>query len=99
MTPGRRDPEELTVGDTVDCWTVEEIVKENSLLLRSQMRLPGRAWLHFEVTPLSGGTQIRQTAVFDPRGLLGLAYWYLVCPLHGLVFRGMLRGLAQAAKA
>jgi hypothetical protein len=60
------------------------------------MRLPGRAWLEFEVEPAEGGSVIRQTAIFDPVGLLGLAYWYLVHPLHQAVFAGMLRGVARA---
>jgi len=63
------------------------------------MRLPGRAWLEFEVTGDSHGSIIRQTAVFDPVGLGGLAYWYLIWPLHQLVFAGMLRNLARAAGA
>jgi hypothetical protein len=63
------------------------------------MRLPGRAWLEFEVSPCQGGSRLRQTAVFEPSGLFGLAYWYGVYPLHALVFRGMLQGIAGAALA
>jgi hypothetical protein len=62
------------------------------------MKLPGRAWLEFEVTPAGGGAVIRQTATFDPVGLWGLAYWYLVYPLHQLVFRGMLRAIARRGR-
>ena len=61
------------------------------------MRLPGRAWLEFEVLPTPGGSTIRQTALFDPVGLAGLAYWYLVYPLHRLVFSRMLERIARAA--
>ena len=61
------------------------------------MKLPGRAWLEFEVEPRPGGCTIRQTAVFDPAGLAGLAYWYGIYPLHAAVFRGMLTGIARAA--
>jgi hypothetical protein len=61
------------------------------------MKLPGRAWLEFEVTEEEGGTTIRQTAEFDPSGLAGLLYWYGVYPLHVLVFRGMLREIAARA--
>ncbi len=94
---GRRDPDQLSVGDTVDCWRVESIEPDRLLTLRSEMRLPGRAWLQFEVKPLTGGTtRIRQTAIFDPIGLWGLLYWYGLYPLHLLVFRGMLRGIASA---
>jgi len=63
------------------------------------MRLPGRAWLQFEVAPTGGGSTIRQTALFDPAGLSGLLYWYGIYPLHARVFRGMLRGIVEAAVA
>jgi hypothetical protein len=63
------------------------------------MRVPGRAWLQFEVDPVAGGSRIQQTAVFDPVGILGLAYWYALYPLHSRVFSGMLRGIARAAAA
>jgi hypothetical protein len=62
------------------------------------MKLPGRAWLEFEVTPDDAGSKIRQTAIFDPVGLSGLLYWYGVYPLHRKVFAGMLRGIAAAAQ-
>jgi len=63
------------------------------------MKLPGRAWLEFEVEPAGRGSRIRQTATFHPAGLLGLAYWYGIYPLHALVFRGMIRGLARRAES
>ncbi len=63
------------------------------------MRLPGRAWLQFEVTPESGGSLIRQTALFDPVGLGGLVYWYALWGIHQFVFAGMLRNIARAARA
>ena len=95
---GRRDREELRVGDTVDCWRVEALEPGHRLRLAAEMRLPGRAWLEFEVTGDSGGSTIRQTATFNPVGLLGRAYWYSVYPLHQLVFQGMLRGIAAAGQ-
>jgi tryptophan-rich sensory protein len=60
------------------------------------MRLPGRAWLEFDVRPNHGGSVVRQTAVFDPRGVGGRAYWYLTCPLHKIVFAGMLKAIIAA---
>lgn len=95
---GRRDPEDLRVGDTVDCWRVEAIEPNRRLRLFAEMRLPGRAWLEFEVEPTSDGSRIRQTAEFDPVGLLGLAYWYSIYPLHELIFGGMLKGIAKASE-
>jgi uncharacterized protein YbjT (DUF2867 family) len=95
---GRRDPEHLLAGDPLDCWRVEACDPPRRLLLAAEMRLPGRAWLEFEVTPDGAGSVIRQTAVFDPVGLAGLAYWYSAYPLHQLVFAGMLSGIARAAE-
>jgi uncharacterized protein YbjT (DUF2867 family) len=99
MRRGRRDPEQTAVGDTIDCWRVTGFVPDRSLRLEAEMRLPGRAWLEFEVSPSGGGARLRQTAVFQPSGLVGLAYWYGVYPLHALVFRGMIQGIADAVLA
>lgn len=97
MRRGRRDPLRLRVGDSLDCWRVERIDPGQRLRLAAEMRLPGRAWLEFEVRPTEGGAELRQTATFDPLGLSGIAYWYGVWPLHQLVFAGMLRGITRAA--
>jgi hypothetical protein len=99
MRRGRRDPETLVPGDTVDCWRVEAVEPDRLLRLSAEMRLPGRAWLQFEVTPTATGSVVRQTALFDPVGLAGLLYWYALWPVHELVFAGMLRELARAALA
>jgi len=97
MQRGRRDPNRLRKGDVVDCWRVEAIERPTRLLLRAEMKVFGRAWLQFEVTPKGERTEIRQTAVYDPRGLMGQIYWYSLYPLHEFVFRGMLRGIAKAS--
>jgi len=97
MRRGRRHPEDLATGDTVDFWRVETYESGRRLRLFAEMKLPGRAWLEFEVHPDREGATIRQTAVFDPIGVLGLLYWYGIYPLHTRVFAGMLRGVAQAA--
>ncbi|MGE0685026.1 MAG: SDR family oxidoreductase [Candidatus Binatia bacterium] len=94
---GRRDPERLRVGETVDWWRVEAFEPDRRLRLWAEMKLPGRAWLEFEVEGDTYSSTIRQTAIFDPVGLSGLAYWYLVYPLHQLIFAGMLRGIAGEA--
>ena len=94
---GRRSPTTLRIGETLDFWRVDALDKNRRLRLVAEMKLPGRAWLEFEVTGEGGSSTIRQTAIFDPVGLLGKAYWYALFPLHHLVFKGMLRGIAQAA--
>jgi uncharacterized protein YbjT (DUF2867 family) len=93
---GRLDPVHLHVGDTVDCWRVEAIEPAHRVRLAAEMKLPGRAWLEFEIENHGCQCELRQTAEFDPRGLLGRAYWYLVYPLHQVVFAGMLRGIAHS---
>jgi uncharacterized protein YbjT (DUF2867 family) len=94
---GRRDPAHLLPGDTVDFWRVEAVEPGRLLRLSAEMSLPGRAWLQFEVVEDPGGSIIRQTAIFDPAGLLGRLYWYAIWPIHGFVFRGMVQGIARAA--
>ncbi len=95
---GRPDPEHPHIGDTLDWWRVEAYEPDRLLRLRAEMKVPGRAWLEFEVKAVDGGSAIRQTAIFDPAGLFGLAYWYGIYPLHAAVFRGMLAGIARAAR-
>jgi uncharacterized protein YbjT (DUF2867 family) len=92
---GRRDPDSLLPGDTLDFWRVEAFEPDRLLRLFAEMKLPGRAWLQFEVDEDELGTIIRQTAVFDPVGLFGLVYWYALFPVHSLVFAGMLRGIVR----
>ncbi len=100
MRRGRRHPYLLRIGEAVDFWRVEGYEPDKMLRLVAEMRLPGRAWLQFEVTPLDDvRTEIRQTAIFDPAGLSGLAYWYALYPVHALIFRGMLRAIARRAEA
>ena len=99
MRLGRRSPTELRVGDALDFWRVEAVQRPTLLRLRAQMRVPGRAWLQYEVTATARGSRLEQTAFFEPKGLPGLAYWYLLYPIHGFIFRGTVRRLAARALA
>ena len=92
---GRRDPYDIREGDAIDFWRVEKYVKDRHLLLYAEMKLPGRAWLNFEVDPHENGSEVRMTAVFDPLGVWGRLYWYVVYPFHYLVFNGMFRGIVR----
>jgi len=94
---GRRNSEQLSPGDPLDFWRVEAVEPDRLLRLSAEMRLPGRAWLQFEVSSSEGRTVIHQTALFDPVGLLGQAYWYALWPVHQYVFGGMLGAIARAA--
>jgi uncharacterized protein YbjT (DUF2867 family) len=97
MRRGRRDPDVPTVGDALDFWRVEEYVPSRILRLFAEMKIPGRAWLQFEVESAPIGARIRQTAIFEPKGLIGPLYWYALYPLHELIFAGMLRRIGVVA--
>ena len=93
---GRPDPQDLLVGDTVDWWRVQEYDPPSYLRLFAEMKTPGRAWLEFQVSSIAKDRyEIKQTAIFDPHGILGLMYWYALYPLHGIIFRGMLKEMGR----
>ena len=98
MRRGRRDPVSVSVGDVLDFWRVEAVEPNRRLRLAAEMKVPGRAWLEFEVEGNGKNSTIRQTAIFDPVGLWGLSYWYILYPVHELVFSGMLRGIVAASR-
>jgi uncharacterized protein YbjT (DUF2867 family) len=98
MRRGRRDPDNLEVGDTIDFWRVERVDSDRRLLLAAEMRIPGRLWLQFDVEADDRHTELRQTTVFDPAGYLGLAYWYMLYPVHHTIFGAMLRGVHRASQ-
>jgi len=100
MRRGRRDPQDVRVGDAVDFWRVEAVGPNRLLRLRAEMKVPGRAWLEFQVEPRpGGGSLLSQTAFFAPRGLAGLLYWYTLYPIHALIFSGLVKRLARNAAA
>jgi uncharacterized protein YbjT (DUF2867 family) len=97
MRRGRPHPDQLRIGDALDFWRVEAYEPDRRLRLAAEMKVPGRAWLEFEISAVEGGSTIHQTAVFDPAGLWGLVYWYGVYPLHARIFQGMLAAVADRA--
>jgi hypothetical protein len=95
---GRRDPQEVRVGDAVDFWRVEAVEPNRLLRLRAEMKVPGRAWLEFRVEPRGNNDSIlTQTAFFAPHGLAGLAYWHALYPIHALIFSGLVAAIARRA--
>ena len=98
---GRRDPNHVAFADVIDFWRVSRMEPGERLQLWAEMRLPGEAVLEFEVSARDRAgdtTRLTQTAIFKPRGLAGMAYWYGIMPLHGLVFGGMIDGIRRAAE-
>jgi uncharacterized protein YbjT (DUF2867 family) len=95
MRRGRRHPRELSVGEPLDFWRVEALEAPHLLRLRAEMKLPGAAWLQFEVLPDEHGARVEQTAFFEPRGVRGYLYWYAVLPFHRFIFPGLIRALRE----
>ena len=95
---GRRDPDEVRVGDALDFWRVEAVEPGRLLRLRAEMKVPGQAWLQFQAAPHDGNrTLLTQTAFFAPKGLLGWLYWYGLYPFHAFIFSGMIDAVARRA--
>ena len=93
LNRGRRLSGQLRVGDALDFWEVADIKPGKRLLLYAQMKIPGEAWLEFDVQT----DQLVQTAHFLPRGVLGRLYWYLILPLHHFVFNNLARTVVSSA--
>jgi len=95
---GRRDPNLIEFGETLDFWRIIGIEQDRSLSLLAEMKLPGIANLHFKLIPSDNRTKLTMTARFRPKGIVGIAYWYTVLPLHHIVFAGMLNGIKRSAE-
>lgn len=98
MRRGRPDPKKLEVGDPLDFWRVEDIVRNKRLVLRAEMRLPGTARLIFDIDDLGNSSQLKVSAHFWPSPFWGKLYWYSVLPLHNYVFQGLLQKIISQAE-
>jgi uncharacterized protein YbjT (DUF2867 family) len=96
---GRRHPDDIWVGESLDFWRVEAIDPGRLIRLRAEMKVPGKAWLEFRSLPHhEGRTLLEQTAYFAPHGILGFLYWYVLYPIHAFIFSGMIRMVAERAQ-
>lgn len=99
LSRGRRHPTEVEIGEVLDFWRVEAIEPNRSILLRAEMKVPGKAWLRFEALEKDGRTELVQTAMFAPKGLIGFLYWYASYPAHFFIFEKMAKRIAFGAEA
>ncbi len=95
---GRRHPEEIRRGEALDFWRVVDVRSNQALALKAEMKVPGEAWLEWEIEDDDGQCSLVQRATFVPRGLFGRLYWYSLVPFHGFVFPQMARGIVSAAE-
>lgn len=99
MRRGRRHPDIIGQGEPLDFWRVERVMEGRLILLRAEMKLPGKGWLEFEALPrVSGDSVLRQTAYFEPRGFLGNIYWYGLYPVHKIIFAGLITQIKKRAE-
>ncbi|HAT71271.1 MAG TPA: DUF2867 domain-containing protein [Elusimicrobia bacterium] len=100
MRRGRRHPDVIHQGEALDFWRVERVIDGRMLLLRAEMKLPGKGWLQFEARPRNASSSLlRMTAYFEPRGFWGNLYWYSLYPVHTYIFRGLLREIRRRAES
>jgi hypothetical protein len=92
---GRRSASTLRIGDVIDFWRVEDLRPDRVLLLRSEMKLPGRAWLEFRVDPEKGANRLTLNAYYLTQTLPGRVYWYLCLPFHHFIFKNLIRGIEE----
>lgn len=96
---GRRHPDDLRVGDSLDFWRVDALEHGRLLRLRAEMKLPGHAGLQYEVREdKEGATLVEQTAAFLPKGLAGLVYWYVLYPIHAWIFSGLVKEIGRRSE-
>lgn len=98
LSRGRRHSNELHIGEELDFWRVEDLKENRSMLLRAEMKMPGKAWLQFEAIPKNGKTLLVQTALYAPKGLFGALYWYALYPAHLFLFSEMAHNVAKGAE-
>ncbi len=95
---GRRDPDDIRTGESLDFWRVELVRPGRQMRLQAEMKVPGKAWLEFKSDPQENGlTLLTTSAYFDPHGLFGFLYWYAMWPFHKFIFDGLTRKIAERA--
>jgi len=95
---GRRSYHDLRINDVIDFWRVENIVKDKLLLLRAEMKLPGKAWLEFNIDSYEGLNKFSVNAYFEPKGFAGRVYWYNFLPFHIFIFRDLIKQIEKRSK-
>jgi len=94
-TRGRRSISSLRINDVIDFWRIEDLQTDKRLLLRAEMKLPGKAWLEFNIENLNGQNKLSITAYFQNKGILGKIYWYIFLPFHYFIFTKLIKGIEQ----
>ena len=92
---GRRSSSSLRINDVIDFWRVEDLKPDAMLLLRAEMKLPGKAWLQFKIEPQGEKNQLSVKAYYQPSGVFGKPYWYMFLPFHFFIFQNLIRQIEK----
>jgi hypothetical protein len=92
---GRRSDVSLKINDVIDFWRVEDIKTNKRLLLRAEMKLPGRGWLEFKTVPEKGKFNLSITAYYDTDTVFGMLYWYSFLPFHNIIFNDLIKQIEK----
>jgi hypothetical protein len=92
---GRRSDASLKINDVIDFWRVEDLKLDKRLLLRAEMKLPGRGWLEFKIVPENAKNNFSITAYYDTDTLFGMLYWYAFLPFHNKIFNDLIKQIEK----
>ena len=92
---GRRSDVSLKINDVIDFWRVEDMKQDKRLLLRAEMKLPGRGWLEFKMVPEKGKINLSITAYYDTDTVFGMLYWYSFLPFHNMIFNDLIKQIEK----
>ncbi len=87
---GRRSSSSLRIGDVIDFWRAEDLKPDTMLLLRAEMKLPGKAWLQFSVDQEGAKNRLSVNAYYQPNGVFGRLYWHVCLPFHFFIFQNLI---------
>jgi uncharacterized protein YbjT (DUF2867 family) len=94
---GRRHPTEILTGDTIDFWRVEKVKTNTLIILKAEMKLPGTAWLKWQILQEGNRCRLIQSAIFHPKGFWGVIYWYSLYPIHKFIFSDLINAISKQA--
>ena len=97
-TRGRRSNTSLHINDVIDFWRVEELIPDRKLLLRAEMKLPGKAWLEFAIQDRGSSRLLSLKAYYYTRSILGKINWYFFLPFHIFIFRDLILGIEEKSR-
>lgn len=92
---GKKSYRNLKINDVIDFWRVEDLKENERLLLRAEMKLPGRAWLEFAIAQRSDTRRLSVTAYYNTHSFFGIVYWYICLPFHYFIFHNLIREIVK----